>query len=825
MPSLVPLHEFDPSAEAEFGGKAAGLARLIAAGARVPRGFACGTTTLAPEEWPAAERERFLAQAAVLLDGARLAVRSSAAGEDSADRSFAGQFETVLGVTTPDEALAAAGRCIASGSNERVASYAGASGIPVGVVAQQMVEARAAGVCFTLDPMGRDRAVVVEAVAGSGDALVSGKADAELWRVYRNGRGEWEPRLSVGSAAPVLDEKDAVAIASEANAFRAREGRPLDLEWAIDASGTLWWLQERPITSWRSSPEYRVERSAPGADDGPITVWSNCNVRETMPDPMHPLTWGVWKEIVAPMALKQLLGIDLRRAPFRELASLDLVQGRIYFNMSGLLGVPGLGPLTVAVMRHLDARAGETVHRLRDSGVLTPRRRGFSTGRFALVWLASLAASIRRFPSLVAPRRALRLLERDAEAVRKRTSVLAMTDAELAEEMSLWDAPACRNLRDGLQMETTAILIHGLAARAFRFSPAALGLLSAGIEGPTTATSLAIERLAEAAEPVRATVLAAASADEALAELARSEAGRAWLAELATFLRTYGHRAPKEFDLGAPRWCEAPAMIVDLVAAHLRCPGESVRARVEALRAKRGAVLAEEIASRPPWRRPWLAALARLVELYMPLREAPKHYGMRVFQRMRMAALELGCRFVARGLIERAEDVFFMAWEEVAALARGGTVSEDLRVRVESRQAEYADFRANPAPDFLRSDGVPVEERIEAAHEEGLLRGTPISAGRVIGPVRRLTEPDARRVGPGDVIVVRFADPGWTPLFPRVAAVVMEVGGAMCHAAVVAREMGVPAVFGVRDAMSLLADGTVVEVDGAEGTVRLQRSA
>ena len=303
MPSLIPLHELNAAVETEFGGKAAGLARLIAAGARVPRGFACSITTVPPGEWPAVERERFLACAAELLDGARLAIRSSAAGEDAADRSFAGQFESVLGATTPDEALAAAGRCIASGSNERVASYAGTSGVSVGVVAQRMVEARAAGVCFTLDPMGEDGAVVVEAVAGLGDALVSGRADAERWRVYRNGRGEWEPHLSARGAVAVLAEKDAAAIASEADAFRAREGRPLDLEWAIDASGTLWWLQERPITSWRPSPEYRVERSAPGVDDGPITVWSNWNVRETMPDPMHPLTWGVWKEIVAPMAL------------------------------------------------------------------------------------------------------------------------------------------------------------------------------------------------------------------------------------------------------------------------------------------------------------------------------------------------------------------------------------------------------------------------------------------------------------------------------------------------------------------------------------------
>ena len=423
----------------------------------------------------------------------------------------------------------------------------------------------------------------------------------------------------------------------------------------------------------------------------------------------------------------------------------------------------------------MDARAGETVHRLRDSGVLTPRRLRFSTARFAV------ARSRRRRPrSCGCPTSSLRAgLSECSSATLRRCGCAPpsseMTDAELAEEMSLFEASECRNLRDGLQIEATAILVHGLAARAFRFSPAALGLLTAGIEGPTTATSLAIERLAEAAEPVRKPVLAATSASEALADVETSEAGRAWLAQLAAFLEAYGHRAPKEFDLGAPRWCEAPAMILDLVAAHLRSPTESVRARIEALRTKRRAVLAEAVGSRSPWRRPWLAALARLVELYMPLREAPKHYGMRVFQRMRMAALELGRRFAERGLIERAEDVFFMAWEEVASLSGGGTAPDDLGVRVAHRQAEYADFRPSPRQTCCARTACRSRTH-QTPSTAGLLSRNAISAGRVVGRVRRLVEPDARLVA-GEVLVMRFADPGWTPLFPRVAAVVMEVGG------------------------------------------------
>ncbi|MEN8182655.1 MAG: PEP-utilizing enzyme, partial [Myxococcota bacterium] len=99
------------------------------------------------------------------------------------------------------------------------------------------------------------------------------------------------------------------------------------------------------------------------------------------------------------------------------------------------------------------------------------------------------------------------------------------------------------------------------------------------------------------------------------------------------------------------------------------------------------------------------------------------------------------------------------------------------------------------------------------------LRGTGIGTGQASGRVRILHGPDPQALHEGEVLVVRFADPGWTPLFPRACALVMEVGGVMCHAAVVARELGIPAVFGVRDATGLLEDGARVTVDGVAGTV------
>ncbi|MBI3724028.1 hypothetical protein HY251_08765 [bacterium] len=212
------LDELDPTAEAVFGGKSCGLARLLAAGARVPSGFAVAATRDGPETWAEADRVAFLGALAPLLEGGPVAVRSSAVGEDGAVRSFAGLFETVLGVAGVDGALAAATRCIESASSARVRAYAGEGAqVPMGLVVQRMVAARASGVCFTRDPGGRDRAALVEAVSGSGDALVSGRVQPERWRVYRTGLGTQEPRREEGPV-PVLAGTDAARIAGRPRA-------------------------------------------------------------------------------------------------------------------------------------------------------------------------------------------------------------------------------------------------------------------------------------------------------------------------------------------------------------------------------------------------------------------------------------------------------------------------------------------------------------------------------------------------------------------------------------------------------------------------------
>ena len=818
---ILDLEELEPDRSDVFGGKACGLARLIQAGARVPRGFAVSATSSAPREWSDTVRAEFLGRAQELLSTGALAVRSSALGEDSAAKSFAGLFETVLGVRKQEELLSAAARCIASGGHERVRAYAQTEDtVPVGIVVQAEIEPQAAGVCFTIDPSGRDRAVVVEAVAGKGDALVSGRTQPQNWRLYRSGLGGWEAQMERSEAAPVLRDGQVERLAEAAEDLAERFGHALDLEWAFDEKGVLWWLQARPVTAATTPHQLDIERFDDGVDDGPVTVWSNWNVREVIPDVFLPLNWSLWREAVLPSVVESVFGTRRSSRLFAHAVPIDLVHGRIYWNMNSLMAVPVYGRLLPRGIDRIDARAGTMVRELLRKKVLRPRRMPGSALLRALGMVAAGAKSSLRLVSSLSPRRVLRDLEECGKDIARRPAVGSLDSEALLEETRLLDSPACDRFRKGQQASATGFLVYMAGERAFRRHPEAHRLLTAGVPGnPTTMISVGIDELADAAHDLADVFRTDPAGPELLQRLAGEARGRAWLARLEEFLQRFGHRCPGEFDIGAPRWSEDPTMILGLVRSRLDDPGERVADRLVRLWRERTRAVEAAAREAPFWRRGLLRLLARLVAVYMPLREAPKHFAMTAIARMRMAALELGRRLAESGQIDRREDVFFLESQEVRALVRGDALPEEPRALIERRRARWSRQRAESAPDFVRSDGVPIVEATQEPDADGTLTGTPASCGSAQGIVRILTEPDPLALAPGEVLVAAFADPGWTPLFPKAGALVMEVGGAMCHAAVVARELGIPAVFGVAGATHRLKNGQRVRVDGDRGKV------
>jgi pyruvate,water dikinase len=288
---------------------------------------------------------------------------------------------------------------------------------------------------------------------------------------------------------------------------------------------------------------------------------------------------------------------------------------------------------------------------------------------------------------------------------------------------------------------------------------------------------------------------------------------------LADFLSRYGHRAVAEIDVGLPRWSDDPAHILGVLANYLRLDNRDLAP--DALFARAAATAGEMVETlvrrAGPLGRIVRFALERARQLG-GVREIPKYYMVVVLAAVRRELTTIGTELARLGMIDAPEDVFFLDLKEVRAALQG----RDFRGRVADRRQQYAaELRRRHVPRVLLSDGTEPEARQTTSTSEAALAGTPASAGVVSGIARVIHDPVGAHLEPGEILVAPSTDPGWTPLFLTAGGLVMEMGGANSHGAVVAREYGIPAIVGVPDATTRIVTGQRISVDGSTGIISL----
>jgi phosphohistidine swiveling domain-containing protein len=336
-----------------------------------------------------------------------------------------------------------------------------------------------------------------------------------------------------------------------------------------------------------------------------------------------------------------------------------------------------------------------------------------------------------------------------------------------------------------------------------------------------------------AASPELAAAVAAEGAgaanEQALdrAALHRAPGGPEFLAALDSFLARHGHLGQNHDDLEAASWAEAP--VTFLRALTQRTGGtDAGEARIEALRRsalEQAAAVRAKLADRPDELARFESTLAYALEIGY-LTEGHNYWIDRMAQaRLRTLVTRIGRRLARAGVLDRFDDVFFLGFEEVAAAIVDGAPRQAL---IRNRRAELERQRTLTPPRYIGpipDDTGPGDRfdtaRIESAVENEL-RGTGASAGVVRGTARViLSQDDFGRVEAGDIIVAPASNPSWVPVFTVAGGLVTNTGGVLSHAAVVAREFGLPAVVGAMNATTKIADGRRVEIDGTAGTVRL----
>lgn len=742
-----------------------------------------------------AARPALLAELAARLDPqAAYAVRSSADLEDGQQHSYAGQFKTILDTRGLHEILTAVEAVLAAARSPRARAYAAQAGqdlagLQVAVILQAMVAPLVSGVAFSKNPLTGLNEVVVEALPGSGEALVQeGRTPARwVWRW-----GKWIAQPAEGEIPEALVRQ----VATETERIAARYGRPVDLEWVYDGQA-LHWVQLRPIT--------RLEE---------INLYSNRISREMFPGQIKPLIWSVNIPLVNSAwirLLTELIGPN-------DLQPEDLARSfayRAYFNM-GVMGriFTRLGFPKESLELLLGLEGGEQRPRFRPSlHTLTylPRMLLFLTrllaaGRRVAPLLAAVrpeyaALYAQPLPTLTDPALLAAIHRLD-----RLTRRLAYFNILIPLLMNFYNLLLRRRLA-GVGVDFAGFdLTHGLSElQAYDPNPH-LQRLAAHYHRLDPAARQALETAPQIAPQVAPQVAPQP------APHAAPHAG--FHTELLAFLEQFGHLSDSGNDFSAVPWREDPALVLQMVrleAGRLEAPRPEP-APPEAAR------LTWQSLSLSPLRRALLAPFyhrARQFRLHREAISSAYTFGYGLFRRY---YLEAGRRLAARGCLAHAEDIFYLTAAEVAAaLASAG--EPDLPARAAARRAEMAAARDRPLPETIYGDELPPPH--DPAQGGSLLCGIPTSRGYHTGPaavIRSLAE--AGRLSPGDVLVIPYSDVSWTPLFTRAGAVVAESGGLLSHSSIVAREYNLPCVVSVPQACSI-PPGTQVSVDGYTGEIYL----
>lgn len=822
VPLVLDLRAVSGSMHDLVGGKAANLGELTRAGFGVPPGFCVSTqayrrvadgdllATMAPEQARqmlravdipddlATEIRQAYEQ---LGEEVPVAVRSSATAEDLPFASFAGQQDTFLNVIGSDGVLDAVRRCWASLWTDRAVSYRESNGIDhhavyLAVVVQRMVDSAVSGVMFTANPVtGKRSQVVIDASPGLGEAVVSGAVNPDHFVVdgaviverrlgdktvairSRAGGGTEEVARD-SDDAPCLTDRQVHELARLGKSVEAHYGAPQDTEWAFDADGDLLLTQARPITTLFPLPVH----AAP--DPVPLHVYFSFNVAQGLERPITPMGRSAFREI-ATSVYRIIIG-----NPGSQ--SFVVAGERIFFDFTNVMRSRVGRQVSTRLLRLMEARSAEILTGLLDDprlSVTQPSPWPSVKRVLRLSWRFRMP--VRFVHALLRPEQAVADTMALEQELRRRSAALPVGQA-----LQQCVAP--------ILPKVVPVPLAGFAMLALvgKLVPTKPGELQTVLRGlPNNVTTQMDLALWELAQQIRRDPVATG----------QLQAGQ-HPAGLDEFLRRWGHRAVAEIDLGVPRWSDDPTHIVGVLRNYLRMTDENVAP--DAMFA-RGAAEAEEmierLARRAGWRGPVVRWALRRTRLLAGLREFPKFLVITLFGLLRARILDSAAALD----LESDDDVFFLTLDELRS------PPPNLADLIAERKEVFArELRRRHVPRILLSDGTE-PEATRAPVAAGDLVGTPASAGQVTGIARVVMDPVGAHLEPGEILVAPSTDPGWTPLFLTAGGLVMEMGGANSHGAVVAREYGIPAVVGVREAVTRIASGDRITVDGSRGTVSL----
>jgi pyruvate,water dikinase len=709
----------------------------------------------------------------------RVSCRTSAALEDGAGNSFAGQYESFVDLEPVVAVLRTAILdCFRSVVSERVIRYAAAHGIERfvvdgSVIVQRMFFGIESGVLFTENGTG---ALSIASAQSWRNDVVAGAEAAE--RIL--------PRHELAGAdiPGHIRELCDVALTIE-----RRVGVPVDIEWAFDGT-TLAFLQFRPQTT--PMREYVLD-------------WDSTNISENYPGVTLPLTYSVIRQLYAGVypAFLRLLGTSESRlranaAVFDNM--LGYVGGHVFYRISNWY----------EVVKFLPGRANQEFF----EAMLNPvTRRGQRGGRRRIDFV-TVAVAV-RFVWLLARSERLSRRFRDSFAVKldafesyhvdfiNAAAIFDATKRIRHELLGDWAVPILNDVK--------LMIFHGMLTRFF-FDGEHRAEYLEFLHGLSDRASLKpLEALSELGREVERAL--DATNTTTIAELRGTAAWPDVAAAAKHYITRYGARTPGELKLETERLTDHLDDVLELA----RKSGESTVSATEP--PKTATIWPDHIA---PWKRPLLAWVAGHTRRAIDWRERFRFNRAQTFNLARNSFDAIGQSLAAEGVVLTSRDVYWLTEHEVDELVNGHAWSYDVAELVEARQRQFAEYASAPMPLAIRGAGriAPLHVSPVGTAGDDELGGNGVAPGELTAEVVVAHEFDAALDVRGKVLVVHHIDPGWTLLFTQAAGIIAERGNALSHAAIIAREIGIPAIVAVAGATDRLATGDTITMNGISGSIR-----
>lgn len=804
------------------GGKGASLARLSQRFPdRVPGGFIITTEFFKKYILPAVkeagnDRKSAVAglilpaEAAELIQSAyedmgsqvSVAVRSSATAEDLPDASFAGQQDTYLNISGSDAVIKAVLNCFASLYNQRAISYRNKNKfdeneVQMAVVVQKMVDAKAAGVMFTADPITSDRfTIAIEAVEGLGEELVSGRKTPVTWTVK-----DGIKQRSGGK--PCLTKEQVTALAAIGKKIEKEFGSPQDIEWCFDGM-KFYIVQSRGITTLYPCPS---------SADGFKRCFISVGHLQMMTDTMLPLGISLWELMSKTVKVTEIGG-----RPYMEIThNLNSPVGRALVRQK----LSNSDELMNSAFNQVLARKDyiRSIPKGQKSDFAIPKDVGKCITAGLRIYRKNDPAIIDGYNRRM-----------EAAILKTRKGLAKLSGKEILDFIVSDTDDLMKGLFDpeGLGPLLVTFFLTKPIDKAGKILLGKDNIsveVSKSIKGNISSEmGFYVSRIADVSRnfPEVVKYLETAGDSFLIDELRKLQGGEEAAIAFEEFFQRYGMRCPGEIDIAKPRFAEEPGKILPTVLADIRLPkGHAEQRLLQGKQESDEAVKSMVSAAQKKWGAGRAKKLARQLSFYrnfLGLRESPKYYWMKRYWEYKQAILKESEKLVRQGRLRSVDDIFYLRLPELEGLF-AGEYEPDYK-KIDALREDYEKYASFTPPRLMFSDGEVVEGEYNRQVPDGALPGLAVSGGVAIGRARVVLDiKEAGKIEKGDILVTKFTDPSWTPAFISVGGLVTEVGGMATHGAVITREYGLPAVVGVIDATKHIKDGDQIRVDGNLGYV------